>query len=379
MRSLKEYSLLLSNIQDINPAMVIMWIIGSAFLWMGFKKHINSAFFISLGFCVILVNFPDTFNSGIIGTIRKILDFCIESSFLVPVILLLTMGFMLDFDLLFSKPKTAFIGAVSQIGTFLVIGVSAILGFPVRDALCSGLPGTADAPVSIIASQYFSGGYKAALAVTPYICVMALPYIQSSVIMASTTKKERMIKMKNASNSISLKKSVICSLAAVIILSVILPESGIFIGALMFGNIIKKSEIFKDAFSRSGDYIYNILTVLLGISVSYYMQWMQFLRMGTFLIIGLGLLACTLNCIFGVLFIKILNIFTTEGNKLNPMIGAAAISGFPVASQSIQRISVSEDFENHLIHHAAGINAIGSLSSAVAGGIIISMLRIYGV
>jgi sodium ion-translocating decarboxylase beta subunit len=263
-------------------------------------------------------------------------------------------------------------GAAAQFGIFFAISVATLLGFDLKDAASIGIIGAADGPTSILVSQILGSKYVGAIAVAAYSYMALVPIVQPFAIRLVTTKKERLIRMPYNPKSVSKATRLLFPIAVTFIAGLVAPMSVALVGFLMFGNLIRECGVLNSLSDTAQNTLANLITLLLGITISFSMTAEAFVSFDTLLIMLLGLVAFVFDTIGGVLFAKVLNLFLKE--KINPMIGAAGISAFPMSSRVVQKMGLKEDPTNHLLMHAVGANVSGQIGSVVAGGIILSLL-----
>jgi len=330
-----------------------------------------------MGFGAILVNLP---ISGVLnqtmqgvgetqGIIQWLFETGIEASEAFPLLLFIGIGAMIDFGPLLSNPKMFLFGAAAQFGIFLTIVLAAVLGFDIRDAASIGIIGAADGPTSILVSQVLKSSYIGAIAVAAYSYMALVPIIQPLAIRAVTTKKERSIRMEYRPGSVSKTTRILFPIIVTFVAGLVAPASVSLVGFLMFGNLIRECGVLNRLSETAQNDLANLVTLLLGITISFSMQADRFVTVETLMIMGLGLFAFVFDTVGGVLFAKLLNLFSK--NKINPMIGAAGISAFPMSARVVEKMGIAEDNQNHLLMHAVGANVSGQIASAVAGGIVL--------
>lgn len=370
---------LLEGITNITWQQGVMYVVGAILIILAIKKKLEPALLLPMGFGAILVNLPlsgvinqPQGSSEVVGAIQWLFETGIEASEILPLLLFIGIGAMIDFGPLLSNPKLIFIGAAAQFGIFFTM-VVASAWFDISDAASIGIIGAADGPTSILVSQVLKSKFVGAIAVAAY-CYMALvPIIQPAVIKTITTKKERRIKMEYNPKSVSKTTKIIFPIVVTIIAGLIAPASVSLVGFLMFGNLIRECGVLDSLSDTASNVLSNLITLLLGITISFSMKAEQFVTFETLFIIGLGLVAFVFDTIGGVMFVKLLNLFSKK--KINPMVGAAGISAFPMASRVVQKLGVQEDPTNHLLMHAASANVAGQIASVVAGGVILGLLK----
>ena len=260
--------------------------------------------------------------------------------------------------------------------------MAVLLGFPLKDAASIGVIGAADGPTSILVSQVLKSNYIGAIAVAAYSYMALVPIIQPFAIKAVTTKKERRIRMPYNPQSVSRTTRILFPIIVTLIAGLIAPASVALVGFLMFGNLIRECGKLESLSQTAQGPLANLITIFLGITISASMKAEQFVRWETLLIMALGLVAFVIDTMGGVMFAKLLNIFLPKGKKINPMVGGAGISAFPMSARVIQKMALKEDNQNHLLMHAVGANVAGQIGSVIAGGIILAlvpdMIRLLG-
>lgn len=355
----------------------VMYLVGAALIWLAIKKDYEPALLLPMGFGAILVNLP---FSGVLnqtmqgvgetrGIIQWLFETGIEASEAFPLLLFIGIGAMIDFGPLLSNPKMFLFGAAAQFGIFLTIVLAAVLGFDIRDAASIGIIGAADGPTSILVSQVLKSNYIGAIAVAAYSYMALVPIIQPMAIKLVTTKRERAIRMEYRPAGVSKTVRILFPIAVTFVAGLVAPASVSLVGFLMFGNLIRECGVLNRLSETAQNDLANLVTLLLGLTISFSMRAERFVTVETLMIMALGLFAFVFDTIGGVLFAKLLNLFCKT--KLNPMIGAAGISAFPMSARVVEKLGVAEDNQNHLLMHAVGANVSGQIASAVAGGIVL--------
>lgn len=358
--------------------MLIMWLIGGLLIWLAIKKDFEPALLLPMGFGAILVNLPLPGVLGENGIVTWLFENGIEASEAFPLLLFVGIGAMIDFGPLLSNPKMLLFGGAAQFGIFFTVLLAVLLGFPLKDAMSAGVIGAADGPTSILVSQQLHSNYMGAIAVAAYSYMALVPIIQPMAIRLVTTKKERQIRMPYNPQSVSRTTKILFPIIVTLIAGLIAPSSVALVGFLMFGNLIRECGKLETLSQTAQGPLANLITIFLGITIAFQMQADMFLNWGTLLIMALGLVAFIFDTIGGVVFAKILNIFLPKDKKINPMVGGAGISAFPMSARVIQKMALKEDNQNHLLMHAVGANVAGQIGSVVAGGIILSLAGIWG-
>jgi len=371
---------LYQGIAQITWQQILMWIIGGTLIYLAIAKELEPALLLPMGFGAILVNIPMSGvlnqNMAGIGEVHGIIDWLFEvgisSSEMMPLLLFIGIGAMIDFGPILSNPKLLLFGAAAQFGIFATITVAALLGFPIHDAASIGIIGAADGPTSILVSQRLGSNFIGPIAVAAYSYMALVPIIQPIAIKLCTTEKDRKIKMKYNPKSVSRMTRLLFPIGVTIIAGLVAPASISLVGFLMFGNLIRECGVLRALSETAQKDLVNLITLLLGITIAASMRAENFVTFETLLIMGLGLLAFVFDTIAGALFAKFLNLFLKE--KINPMVGAAGISAFPMSSRVIQKMGLEADSQNHLLMHAVGANVSGQIASVIAGGVILGLV-----
>ena len=300
----------------------------------------------------------------------------IEASEALPILLFIGIGAMIDFGPLLSQPIMFLFGAAAQFGIFFAICAAALMGFDLKDAASIGIIGAADGPTSILVSQVLGSRYVGPIAVAAYSYMALVPIVQPFAIRLVTTKKERLIRMPaKPSRPVTKTTRILFPIIVTFQVGLISPASVSLVGFLMFGNLLRECGVLGNLSETAQTSLANLITLLLGITISFSMRADAFVRFDTLLIMIIGLLAFVFDTIGGVVFAKVLNLFRKE--KINPMIGAAGISAFPMSARVVQKMAMKEDPGNILIMQATGVNVSGQIASVIAGGLVISLVSAY--
>lgn len=357
-----------------------MWVIGALLIYLAIKKDMEPSLLLPMGFGAILVNLPMSgavtqIYEGVaeIGALDVLFNAGIANE-LFPLLLFIGIGAMIDFGPLLNDPKLMLFGAAAQFGIFFTLSMASLLGFDLKDAASIAVIGAADGPTSIFVANFFNSNYLGAIIVAAYSYMALVPIVQPPIIKLLTTKKERLIRMPYKQNTISKRTRIIFPIAITVIVGLVSPRSVALIGFLMFGNLLRECGVLKSLSETAQNILANLVTLFLGITVATKMQAEYFLNLQTLLILGLGLIAFIFDTAGGVLFAKLLNLFLPEGKKLNPMIGAAGISAFPMSSRVVHKMALKEDPTNFILMQAVGVNVSGQIASVIAGGLIISLV-----
>lgn len=372
-----DLSGLLGGLLDITLPQVIMVIVALILIYLGIAKEYEPALLIPIGFGCILGNLPVAANmigeDGLFGILYK----AGIANELFPLLIFLGVGAMLDLRPLLSQPIMFIMGAFAHLGIFATLIIALVLGFNLPEATAIGMIGAIDGPTVIYVNSKLGGffqnpGLSAAIAVTAYSYMSLVPIIQPPLMRLFTTKAERKIHMEYTPRPVSKLTVIIFPILLTIIAAIFLPQAAPLIATLMLGNLIKESGVVEGLVETSKDTITNVATIFLGITIGSTMQAATFLNTGTLRVLLLGLLAFGLNTIGGLLFGKLVCVIS--GRKINPLVGAAAISAFPMSGRLAQKVALEEDNNNFILMHALGANAAGQVASVLAAGILIQMI-----
>ena len=380
-----DYSFLWQGLLSITWQQLVMYVIGGLLIYLAIEKGFEPALLMPMGFGAILVNLPlsgvvNQFSAGIgetPGIIQWLFEVGIEASEAMPLLLFIGIGAMIDFGPLLANPKLFLCGAAAQAGIFLTIIIAVLLGFDLKDAASIGIIGAADGPTSLLVSQTLKSNFVGAIAVAAYSYMALVPIIQPFAIKLVTTKKDRAMKMPYKPQGVTRRMRILFPIVVTVIAGLVAPASVALVGFLMFGNLVRECGVLSTLSNTAQNDLANLITLLLGITISFSMKADQFVRPETFMIMGLGLVAFVLDSVVGVLFVKVLNIFTPS-NKINPMVGAAGISAFPMSSRVIEKLGQEADSQNHLLMHAIAANVSGQIASVVAGGVVLQYFANLG-
>ena len=346
---------------------MVMIMIGCLLIYLAIGKNMEPSLLLPMGFGTILVNIP--FSDALHGPIAALYNAGIANE-LFPLLLFIGIGAMIDFGPLLTNPKLMFFGAAAQFGIFFTLCMASVF-FPTIDAASIAIIGAADGPTSIAVANTLGSKYVGAITVAAYSYMALVPIIQPPVIKLLTTKKERMIRMPYEQKSVSKMTRIMFPIIITIVASAIVPQATALIGFLMFGNLIRECGVLESLSETAQKVLANLITIFLGISVAFNITSEQFLKVDTLLILGLGLIAFIVDTAGGVLFAKFINLFSKK--KINPMIGAAGISAFPMSGRIVHKMGLEEDPQNFLLMHSIGVNVSGQIASVIAGGIILNL------
>ncbi len=350
---------------------VVMWLIGILLIFLAIKKDMEPTLLLPLGFGTIMVNLPfsGAITQGLTeGPLSVLFDAGIANE-LFPLILFIGIGAMIDFGPILSNPKLMLFGAAAQFGIFFTFCLASIF-FPLNDAASIGIIGAADGPTAISVAMKLGSKYLGAIMVAAYSYMALVPMIQPPVIKLLTTKKERRIRMPYKPGAVSKTTRILFPIIVTIVAGIMAPASVGLVGFLMFGNLIRECGVLNSLSETAQKVLANLVTIFLGITIASQMQAENFLQFNTLLILGLGLFAFIFDTAGGVLFAKFLNLFLKE--KINPMIGAAGISAFPMSGRVVHKMGLEEDPQNFLLMQSIGVNVSGQVASVIAGGLILN-------
>ncbi len=356
------------NLAALNWQMIVMWIIGGLLIYLAIKKDMEPTLLLPMGFGAILVNLPFSGAIGEEGALTTLYNAGIANE-LFPLILFIGIGAMIDFGPLLSNPKLMIFGAAAQFGIFFTLCMASMF-FDINDAASIAVIGAADGPTSIVVAQQLESNYLGAIMVAAYSYMALVPIIQPPVIKLLTTRKERLIRMEYKAKSVSKLTKILFPIVITIVAGLVAPASVSLIGFLMFGNLIRECGVLNSLSETAQKVLANLITIFLGITIASQMQAESFLKPETLLILGLGLIAFIFDTAGGVLFAKLLNLFMKK--KINPMIGAAGISAFPMSGRVVHKMGLKEDPQNFLLMHSIGVNVSGQIASVIAGGLILN-------
>ena len=352
---------------------VVMWLIGALLIYLAIKKDMEPTLLLPMGFGAIIVNIPAIYN----GALSTLFQAGISNE-LFPLILFIGIGAMIDFGPILSNPKLMIFGAAAQFGIFFTFSLASIF-FTLPEAASIGIIGAADGPTAIVVAQRLLGDKSTitgAIMVAAYSYMALVPVIQPPIIKLMTTKKERMIRMPYKPKSVSKTTRIMFPIVITVIAGLVAPESIDLLGFLMFGNLIRECGVLDSLSETAQNVLANLITIFLGITIASQMQAENFLKPETLLILGLGLFAFIFDTAGGVLFAKLLNLFLKE--KINPMIGAAGISAFPMSGRIVHKMGLKEDPGNFLLMQSIGVNVSGQIASVIAGGLILAIAGSFG-
>ena len=360
--------ILYKNLLAFDRYDLIMIGIGCLLIYLAIEKEMEPSLLLPMGFGTILVNIP--FSDALTGPILELYEAGIANE-LFPLLLFIGIGAMIDFGPLLTNPRLMLFGAAAQFGIFFTLCMASVFFADFRDYFSIAIIGAADGPTSIAVANKLGSQYVGAITVAAYSYMALVPVIQPPVIRLLTTRKERMIRMPYEQKSVTRLTRIMFPIIITVVASAIIPQATALIGFLMFGNLIRECGVLESLSGTAQNVLANLITIFLGISVAFNMTADKFLRFDTLLIMGLGLVAFIVDTAGGVLFAKLLNLFSKK--KVNPMIGAAGISAFPMSGRIVHKMALEEDPQNFLLMHSIGVNVSGQIASVIAGGIILNI------
>jgi len=362
-----------TNLHWSNPIMIG---VGCVLLYLGIKKDFEPLLLVPIGFGCILVNIP---LAGLMegeGFLKVIYDAGILTE-LFPLLIFIGIGAMTDFGPLLENPKIFLLGAAGQFGIFLTLGLALLLGFTQKEAVSIGVIGACDGPTAIYVTSQYAPHLLGAVSVAAYCYMSLVPIIQPPIMRFFTTAEEKKIQMGMVQRSVSKTTKIVFPLVVTVFGGLIAPKGLPLLGTIMLGNLMRECGAVSRLTKASENEIANIVTLLLGISIGATMDGKVFLTTETLIILGLGFLAICLDTACGVLFGKIMKVLS--GGKINPLIGAAGISAYPMSARVVQREGQKYNPKNFLLMHAMGANTGGQVGSVMAAAVMLSILKGMGV
>ncbi len=363
---------LLKGLLSITPGQLAMFALGGVLIYLAIKRDYEPMLLLPIGFGALLANIPGSSAIGEHGFLTILFNAGIASE-LFPVLIFIAVGAMIDFTPLLQNPGLLMFGAAAQFGIFFTMALAALFGFTLKQSAAIGIIGAADGPTSIFVATRFAKEFLAPITVAAYSYMALVPIIQPPVIKLLTPKAERKIRMEYSYGSISKTVRILFPIAVTMVAGIIAPTSVALIGSLMFGNLIRESGVLERLSKSAQNELANLVTLLLGITIGSTMTADAFLTVRTLQIIGMGLIAFIFDTAGGVIFARILNLFLKR--KINPMIGAAGISAFPMSARVIHKLGLKEDPGNYLLMPAIAANVAGQIGSIIAGGLILALVK----
>lgn len=355
---------------------LVMIAVGCLLLYLGIKKDVEPLLLVPIGFGAILINIPLADLMGDEGFLRTIYNMGIANE-LFPLLIFIGIGAMTDFGPLLENPKIFLFGAAGQFGIFLTIGLALIFGFSKLDAVAIGIIGACDGPTAIYVTSKYAPHLLGAVSVAAYSYMSLVPVIQPPIMKLLTSQKERTLVMEPTTKPVSKTAKIVFPIAVTVVGGLIAPKGLPLIGTIMLGNLLKECAVVSRLTKASENEIANVVTLFLGICIGATMDGKLFLSGQTLLILGFGFIAICLDTVCGVLFGKLMYLLT--GGKINPLIGAAGISAYPMAARVVQKEGQKYNKLNFLLMHAVGANTGGQVGSVMAAAIMLSVLHGMGI
>jgi sodium ion-translocating decarboxylase beta subunit len=371
---LQTFADLFSNFKNIEIGQIAMLAIGAVLIYLAIKKEMEPSLLLPLGFGTILVNLPMSGAIGEDGPITVLFSAGISTGELFPLLLFIGIGAMIDFGPLLKNPWLMLFGAAAQFGIFFTFFLASFF-FDIKDAASIAVIGAADGPTSIYVAQVLDSAYLGPIMVAAYSYMALVPIIQPPVIKLCTTKKERLIRMKYHPGEVTKLTKILFPIIITIVAGVVAPQSAALVGFLMFGNLIRECGVLDSLSQTAQNSLANIITILLGLTVASQMYYKDFLKWNTLIILALGLVAFIFDTAGGVFFAKLINLFLPKDKKINPMIGAAGISAFPMSGRVVNQMGLKEDNQNFLLMQSISVNVSGQIGSVIAGGLILTLVQ----
>jgi len=368
--------LLMKGVNNVTWQSLVMIGVSFVLFYLAIVKDYEPLLLLPIGAGCMLANLPLSPLMDEHGMLRLLYGMGVENE-LYPLFIFIGIGALTDFGPLLENPKFVLLGAAGQFGIFLTLILALLMGFTPPEAASIGIIGAIDGPTSIYVSGLLAPHMLGPITVAAYSYMSLVPVIMPPVIYALTTKRERMIRMPYSQRKISRRTRIMFPVIITVLVGTLVPFATPLIGMLMLGNLMKESGVVERLTKASSNEIANTVTLLLGLAIGSTMLGTDFLKTSTLFILVLGLLAFVVDCAAGVLFAKFINM-ATGGNTVNPIIGAAGISAFPMAARVCQRVAQDDDFENFLLMHAMGANAAGQVASVVAGGVVLALMGAGG-
>ena len=367
---------------NLNWQILVMLAVGGFLIYLGTARNVEPVILIPIGTGILLANIP---LAGLVdeGGLFAVLNKAGIQTELFPLLIFIGIGAMIDFGPFLERPYTILLGAAAQFGIFGTFFLAYLLGdgwlhimnFNLNDAASIGIIGSADGPTSIYVSSVLGSKYAAAVVVAAYSYMALVPIIQPPIMRWMTTKEERRVEMPITEGLVTRRTKIIFPIATVLIVGLIAPKATPLIGCLMFGNVLRECGVVERLSATAQNELTNVVTILLGLTVGGMMIASEFLKPETIFIFVMGVVAFALDTAAGVSFGKLM--YLLSGKKVNPLIGAAGISAFPMSARVVQKMGLQENPQNHLLMHAVGANTAGQIASVVAGGAMLMLVPLF--
>ncbi len=363
--------LLLQGVAHVTPQSVFMLTVAGVLLYLGIARDYEPLLLVPIGAGCMLANLPLSPLIAEDGMLRVLYDMGIRNE-LFPLLIFIGIGALTDFGPLLENPRMVLLGAAGQFGIFLTLLLALAFGFTRPEAASIGIIGAIDGPTSIYVSGILAPHLLGPITVAAYSYMALVPIILPPIMRALTTQKERRIRMPYSQRTISRRTRILFPIVVTIVVGTLVPFATPLIGMLMLGNLMKESGVVERLTKASANEIANVVTLFLGLAIGSTMVGAEFLKTSTLAILVLGIVAFAVDAAAGVLFAKLLNVLS--GGGVNPLVGAAGISAFPMAARVVHKVAQDEDYENFLLMHAMGANAAGQVASVVAGGVLLALM-----
>jgi oxaloacetate decarboxylase beta subunit len=366
---------LMQGVANVTPQSLVMIGVSLVLFWLAIAKDYEPLLLLPIGAGCLLANLPLSPLIAEDGMLRILYDMGIGNE-LFPLLIFIGIGALTDFGPLLENPRMVLLGAAGQFGIFLTLILALVLGFSQKEAASIGIIGAIDGPTSIYVSGILAPHLLGPITVAAYSYMALVPIIMPPIMRLLTTERERKIRMPYAQRKISRRTRILFPIVVTILVGTLVPFATPLIGMLMLGNLMKESGVVERLTKASSQEIANVVTLFLGLAIGSTMVGSEFLKLSTLAILVLGIVAFGVDTAAGILFAKLMNV--ASGGKINPLVGAAGISAFPMASRVVQRVAQDADFENFLLMHAMGANAAGQVASVVAGGVLLALMGAGG-
>jgi len=364
---------LIAGLRAVTWQSLVMMAVGGVLIYLAIAKEYEPVLLLPIGIGCIIANLPLSamINPDENGMLYVLKRAGIDNE-LFPLLIFIGVGAMMDFRPLLAQPIFALMGAAGQFGIFGTLILAILLGFPMNEAASIGIIGAIDGPTSIYVAGKLAPHMLGVISVVAYSYMSLVPIIQPPIMRLLTTREERMTKMAYSPRPVSRLALVLFPIIVTIAVGILVPQAAPLIASLMLGNLLKESGVVQRLTRASENEIINVSTLFLGLVVGSTMTAASFLKLDTLKILILGLVAFGLDTAAGLMFGKLL--YVLSGKKINPLIGAAGISAFPMAGRLVQKVAHEEDFSNFVLMHAMGANTAGQLGSVIAGGVLLTLV-----
>ncbi|NWG19171.1 MAG: sodium ion-translocating decarboxylase subunit beta [Chloroflexi bacterium] len=362
---------LIKGLAAFTPGNALMLVVATLLIGLAVVKQYEPVLLLPIGFGCLLANVPltgMTEGEGLFGILYR----AGISTELFPLLIFIGVGAMIDFSPLLAMPRMVLLGAAGQFGIFGTLILATLLGFPLNQAASIGVIGAIDGPTSIYVASQLAPELLAPIAVAAYSYMSLVPIIQPPLMRLLTSQRERRIRMAYAPRPVSRRALVIFPIIVTLVIGLLVPAATPLISMLMVGNLLRESGVVERLNRAAQNEIINVATLFLGLTIGSTMSAESFLNLVTLQVLGLGLLAFILDTVAGLLFGKLMAVLSR--GAINPLIGAAGISAFPMAGRLAAKVALDEDPDNFILMHAMGANTAGQLGSVVAGGALLALV-----